>query len=142
MINFEETVRIHCPVERVFAFIVDDKNLRNWQTGLVENELLTEGPLQAGTRFREVRRMGPREAEIQGEITSFVPNELFATRTLTQPHVTVSYTLEPANGETRITYRFTMTTKGFMRLIEPLFAASIMKDSAADLAKLKRILEG
>ena len=141
MINFEETVQVNCPVERVFSFIVDDKNLRSWQTGLVENELLTEGPLQAGTRFREVRLMGPRKAEIQGEITDFVPNQLFATRTLTEPHVMVSYTLEPANGGTRVTYKFTMVTKGFMRLLEPLFASSIKKDTAADFAKLKHILE-
>ena len=140
MINFEATVQINCPVERVFAFIVDDKNLRNWKTGLIENELLTEGPLQAGTRFREVRRMGPRDAEIRGEITDFVPDQRFATRTLTQPQVTVSYTLETVNGGTRITYRFTMVAKGFMRILEPFFATSIKKDSAADLAKLKHIL--
>ncbi len=141
MINFEETVRVNCPIERVFAFIVDEKNLRNWQTGLVENELLTEGPLRAGTRFREVRRMGPRDAEIQGEITDFVPNQLFGTRTLTEPKVTASYALEQADGGTRIRYRFTMQSSGWMRLLEPIFATSIKKDSAADLAKLKRILE-
>ena len=141
MINFEESVLIHCPVDRVFAFIVDDKNLRNWQTGLIENELLTEGPLQAGTRFREVRRMGPRDAEIQGEITDFVPDQRFTTRTLTEPRVTVSYALETVSGGTRLTYRFSMTTKGLMRILEPFFATSIKKDSAADLAKLKHILE-
>ncbi len=90
MINYEKTVHINCPVDQVFTLITDAKNLRRWQASLIENELLTEGPLKAGTRFREKRRMGSRETVIGGEITEFVPNERFATRTLTQPNVTVS----------------------------------------------------
>ncbi len=141
MITYEKTVQIKCPVEQVFAFIVDDKNLRSWQASLIENQILTEGPLQAGTRFREKRRMGSRETEIQGEVTDFVPNELFATRTLTQPQVKVSYRLEPADGGTRVTYRFYMATKGVMRLMEPFFFGSIKRDTEADFANLRRILE-
>lgn len=141
MISFEKTVHFNCPVDQVFTLITDAKNLRNWQASLIENELLSEGPLQAGTRFREKRRMGSRETVIEGEITDFVPNERFATRTLTQPHVTVSYTFEPVNGGTRVTYSFKMVTKGLMRLLEPLFFSSIRRDTEADFANLRRILE-
>ncbi len=142
MINYEQTVTVKCPVDQVFALITDAKNLRRWQASLIENELLTEGPVMAGTRFREKRRMGSRESVIEGEITEFVPNQRFATRTLTAPNVTVSYTLEPVKGGTRVTYRFTMTAKGFMRLLEPFFLGSIKKDTEADFANLRQILEG
>ncbi len=142
MINYEKTVNINCPVDQVFALITDAKNLRRWQASLIENELMTEGPLKAGTRFREKRRMGSRETVIEGEITEFVPNERFATKTLTSPNVTVSYTLEPVNGGTRVTYRFTMIAKGFMRLLEPFFLGSIKNDTEADFANLRQILEG
>ncbi len=142
MIKYEKTVDIHCPVDQVFALITDAKRLRTWQTSLVENEILTEGALHAGSRFREKRRMGSRDTEIEGEITDFVPNERFATRTLTAPNVTVSYTFEPVNGGTRVTYRFMMAAKGFMRLLEPFFLGSIKKDTEADFANLRQILEG
>ncbi len=141
MIKYEKTVTINCPVDLVFALITDAKKLRSWQASLVENELLTDGPLHAGTRFREKRRMGSRETAIEGEVTDFVLNERFATRTLTSPKVTVSYTFEPVNNGSQVTYRFTMVAKGFMRLLEPFFLGSIKRDAEADFVNLKRILE-
>jgi uncharacterized protein YndB with AHSA1/START domain len=141
MIKNEVTIHINRPVEQVFTFLADTKNLRTWQSGLVENEQLTEEPLRVGSRFREVRRTGPRQSEIQAEITVFEPNKHFATKTLTKPQVTVSYAFEEENGGTRITYKFVMITSGFMRLLEPLIAGSIKKDTDSDFEKLKHVLE-
>ena len=141
MIQREVTIHINRPVEQVFTFLADTKNLRSWQSGLVENEQLTEGSIGVGSRFREVRRTGPRNSEIQAEITVFEPNKRFATKTLTKPQVTVSYTFDEENGGTRITYKFIMITSGFMRLLEPLIAGSMKKDSDSDFEKLKHLLE-
>jgi uncharacterized protein YndB with AHSA1/START domain len=141
MIQHEVTIHINRPVEQVFTFLADTKNLRTWQSGLVENEQLTEGPLRVGSRFREVRRTGPRNSEIQAEMTVFEPNKRFATKTLTKPQVTVSYTFDEENGGTRLTHKFVMITSGFMRLLEPLIAGSMKKDSDSDFEKLKHILE-
>ncbi len=141
MIQFQVSAYIKRPADQVFAFLTDAKNLRNWQSNLVENEILTEGPLRAGTRFREVRRMGPRQSEIQGEITVFDPNKQFSTKTVTEPHVTVSYSLQEENGGTRIDYKFVMLTRGFMRLIEPFIGGSIKKETNLDFQTIKRILE-
>ena len=141
MINHEVSVFINRPVEQVFAFTVDGKNLHAWQADLVENEQLTEGPMRVGTRFREVRRTGPRQSEIQAEITVFEPNKRFATKTLTKPQATVSYAFDSEDGGTRLTYKFAMITSGLMRLLEPLIVGSIKKDSDSDFEKLKRILE-
>ena len=141
MIQHEVTIHINRPVEQVFTFLADTKNLRSWQSNLVENEQLTEEPLRVGSRFREVRRTGPRNSEIQAEMTVFEPNKRFATKTLTKPQVTVSYTFDEENGGTRITYKFVMITSGFMRLLEPLIAGSMKKDTDSDFEKLKHLLE-
>ena len=142
MIQHEVSIHLNRPVEQVFAFLIDPNNLRTWQSNLIETEQLTEQPLRVGTRFREVRQMGPRQAEIQGEITDFELNKRFATKTLTQPEVTVSYSFEPVNRGTQLNYRFVMQTSGVMRLLEPLIAGSIKKDSKSDFERLKRVLEG
>jgi uncharacterized protein YndB with AHSA1/START domain len=141
MIQHEVTIHINRPVEQVFAFLADTKNLRAWQSNLVENEQLTEGPLRVGTRFREVRRLGRRPSEIRAEITVFEPNKRFDTKTVTEPQVTVSYSFEAEGGGTRLSYKFVMLTSGIMRLLEPLIAGSIKKESASDFEKLKRVLE-
>lgn len=141
MIHSEVTVHIRRPVEKVFAYLADATNLRAWQAGLLENEQLTEGPLRVGTRFREVRRRGPRQSEIQAEITAFEPDKRFATKTISGPQATVSYAFDPDTEGTRLTYQFSLQTGGFMRLMEPLIAGSIKKDAEADFQKLKTILE-
>ncbi|HEY4684095.1 MAG TPA: SRPBCC family protein [Candidatus Acidoferrales bacterium] len=67
MIQHEVTIHINRPVEQVFTFLADTKNLRTWQSDLVENEQLTEGPLRVGSRFREaecVKGFWTRIAEV------------------------------------------------------------------------------
>ena len=141
MIQHEVTLHLNRPVEQVFAFLADYQNLRTWQSDLIENEQLTEGPWRVGTRFREVRRTGPGQSEIHGEITDFEPNKRFSTKTSTKPEVTVSYSLKGENGGTRLNYKFVMLTSGMMRLLEPLMAGAIKKDTELDFQKLKHILE-
>jgi len=141
MIQHEVTIHLNRPVEQVFAFLMDTGKLPMWQSNLIKNKLLTQGPLGLGSRFIEVRRIGRKESEIQAEITAFEVNKRFETRTLTEPKVTVSYSFEMENGGTRLKHKFVMLTSGLTRLLEPLIASSIKKDSDADFETLKRILE-
>ena len=141
MINQEVHVYINRPVEQVFTFIIDSQNLSKWQSNLVKSEKITEGKWRVGTKFREVRRMGGRESEVQGEITILEPNKRFETKTSTLPLVTVSYSFEAEGGGTRVHHKFMMVTSGFMRLLEPLIAGSIKSENNADFEKLKSILE-
>jgi uncharacterized protein YndB with AHSA1/START domain len=141
MIQHEVTIHLDRPVEQVFAFLMDTSKLTSWQSNLIKIEKITEGPLQLGSRFQEVRRLGKRESEIPGEITAFELNKRFETKTLTKPQVTVSYFLEPEDGGTRVKHKFVMLTSGFMRLLEPMIAGSIKKETKSDFETLKHILE-
>ena len=141
MIQHRVTTHINRPVEQVFEFTANEKNLSKWQANFVEGEQLTEGSIRVGTLVREVRRMGPRRSEIQAEVTAFEENKRFGTKTLTTPNVAVSYEFESEEGTTRVTYTFTMITRGFMRLLEPIISGPIKKDAEADFERLKQILE-
>jgi uncharacterized membrane protein len=141
MIQHEVTIHLNQPVDQVFSFLMDTGKLTTWQSNLIKMELLTEGPLRAGSRFREVRRLGKKETEIQGEITALEPNKRFETKTLTKPQVTVSYSFESEAGGTRLKHKFVTLTSGLMRLLEPLIASSIKKESESDFETLKRVLE-
>ena len=142
MIQHEVSVQLARPVDQVFAFLADPRNLPTWQSDLIEIEQLTEGPLSAGSHIREVRRMGQRQSENRAEVQVFEPNQRLVLKTTTQPQVTVSYWLEADNGQTRLKYQFVMLTTGIMRLLEPLIAGAIKKQSDQDFEKLKHLLEG
>jgi uncharacterized protein YndB with AHSA1/START domain len=141
MIQHEVSVHLNQPVEQVFAFLMDTGKLASWQANLIKIEQLTEGPVRPGSRFHEVRRLGKRDSEIESEVTALEPNKRLETRTLSKPHVTVSYSFEPEDGGTKLTYRFTMPTRGMMRLMEPVIGNSIKKDAIADVETLKHMLE-
>ncbi len=141
MIQQEVTIHLNRPVEQVFAFLVDTSKLPLWQSNLIKNELVTKGPLHLGSRFIEVRRLGRKESEVQAEIIAFEPNKHFETQTLTQPQVKVSYSLEPDNGGTRLQHKFVMFPTGLLRLLEPLIASSIKKETTADFETLKQLLD-
>src|SRR5262245_25017369 len=116
MIQHEVSVYLNQPVEQVFTFLVDAGKVTAWQSNLIKLEQITEGPVRLGSRFHEVRRLGRKDSEIYGEVTALEPNRRFETTTLTQPHVIVNYLFAPEGKGTRLTRRFVMLTRGFMRL--------------------------
>ena len=141
MIQHEVTIHLNKPVEQVFAFLMDTSKLTVWQSNLIKSEQLTEGPLRTGSRFREIRRINNKETEIQAEITTLEPNRRLETKTATKPQAMVSYSLDPEQGGTRLKYKFILITSGLMRLLEPMIASSIKKDTEADFETLKHVLE-
>ncbi len=141
MIQHEVSIHLNCPPRDVFAFLVDSQKLLEWQSDLVESEILTQGPLRAGSRFREIRRMGPRETEIRGEISEFASDRLLATHTETKPEAGVRYVLEPEDGGTRLHYELSVKAMGMMRLMQPMISRSIQKGTEANLQKLRQLVE-
>lgn len=141
MIQHEVTIYLNKPVEQVFAFLMDTNKLTAWQSNLIKSEQLTDGPLRTGSRFREVRRINNKEEEIQAEITALEPNKRLETKTISKPQAMVSYSLDPEQGGTRLQYKFTLITSGLMRLMEPVIASSIKKDTEADFETLKQMLD-
>ena len=142
MIRHAASIHLDHPAQQVFSFLVDLQKLPMWQSNLIKTETLTEGPLRVGSRFREVRKLRGRKSEIEGEISAFEPNQRLATKTVNQPHVTISYALDPEDGGTRLSYQFAMQTTGLMRLLEPMILGSVRKESDSDLQRLKQLLEG
>lgn len=140
MIQHVTSLRLNQPVEQVFAFVVDPRNLSAWQADVVESQPLSAEPLAAGAEIREIRRMGRRVAENRVVVQVFEPNRRFVVRTAGQPQVTVSYGFEPDHGGTKLEYEFVMVTQGFLRLLEPLIAGSIEKQMLRDFERLNQIL--
>lgn len=58
---FQASETIERPADIVFRFIEDTRNTPLWLDGVVRIEPLDDGPMRAGWRFRETRRMKKRE---------------------------------------------------------------------------------
>ena len=136
------SVDILRPVEDVFGYVSNPKNNVQWETGVIEMELTTEGPLGVGSKGRRVEtRMGTDEGT--WEISEHVPNESLSV-TFESQRFTGSggYKLEATDGGTRLNYWFTGNFKKILfKLLMPLMMPMFRRQVRKDYAKLKGILE-
>ncbi|MFN0245207.1 MAG: SRPBCC family protein [Planctomycetota bacterium] len=68
MPSFRVTETIERPADVVFHFLEDTRNVPLWLNGVVRIEPLDDGPMRAGWRFKETRRMGKREVSAVIEV--------------------------------------------------------------------------
>lgn len=71
------TTRIDEPPDVVFGAFSDFANAPKRISGIKKLELLTDGPIGVGTRFRETRVMFNKEATEVMEITAFEPGKSY-----------------------------------------------------------------
>ena len=69
----EITIKKHikAPLEQVFDRPADFPNAAKTVSGIERVEMLTDGPVGVGTRFRETRKFYKREATEEMEVTAF-----------------------------------------------------------------------
>lgn len=65
------STRIDAPVDKVFAACTDFANLAHRIDAIQRIEMLNDGPVGVGTRFRETRVMFKREATEEMEVSAF-----------------------------------------------------------------------
>lgn len=76
--KISESITINAPRERVFAIASDLPNAPARIPDITRVEMLTDGPVGKGTRWRETRKMWGKEQTETMEIAEFRPPEHFA----------------------------------------------------------------
>src|SRR6516165_1688187 len=61
MVGFKRSTVIDRPIEQVFDFATDLSNAPRLMPGVTRTEMLTEGDMKAGARFRETRIVKGKE---------------------------------------------------------------------------------
>ena len=142
MFEIEETVTIEQPIERVWAFVMDEANDPLWQTTLTDVHRLTEGPMAVGTRVSESRRFLGRTIETVWEITECEPPHRSSIASVKAPFAWQgTYTLEKTEEGTRFSMRLQGNPGGFFRIAEPLLERFVRREMAGNLGNLNDVLE-
>jgi uncharacterized protein YndB with AHSA1/START domain len=133
---------IEQPVERVFAFAANPENNPQWWATVLEAELASEGPLQPGSRFRELGQGPLGKIESLFEVTAYQPGKQAQYRVIKGPiPAEVTETFAAANGGTELTVRVTVQPRGLLWLLQPLLGRMIDKNWQDNLNQLKKLLE-
>lgn len=134
------------PVSDVFERFTDLENAAETVRGIEKLELLTDGPVGAGTRFRETRIFFKREATEEMEITEFHPNESYVVGCESCGSVyRTEFRFRPEGEGTKVTMSFQARPVSFFaKLMTPLgflMSGSIRKAVDQDMEDLKASLE-
>ena len=142
MAKVEKSVVINRPVEEVFAFLSDVKNWLKWQSGMLEAEPSSEGPVGVGSTSRGVNQFLGRRLEWTSEITAYELNKKVEQRIKSGPMlIEQTVTFEPVEGGTKLTLGGEGESGGLFKLAEPLVNRQMEKEMGENLSRLKDVLE-
>jgi uncharacterized protein YndB with AHSA1/START domain len=127
------------PLEKVFDYLADSRNIQQWFYGVQSIEPLTDQIRGLGSTYSITLNVGrPVSAKI--ECTEFVENELIVVRTFDGPEASSRWSFAPEGSGTRMRGEFTFTLPGGMAgaalgtLVKP-FAAVAVRQTAANIVK-------
>lgn len=136
--------RIDAPVEEVFAYLTDPTNELEWVSSAREREIVA-GDGGKGTRFRAVDQFLAKRIEFLYEVTEHDAPKRYAYQTVEGPFPgEIAVTLVPDGGDTTLTFAANAEAgfKGFFgKLTEPIVTRIFERDTSADLAKLRELVE-
>lgn len=126
----------------VFDFITDPENAPTVMPSVRSMVKLTEGPLRAGTRYRETRLMNGREEQAELEVVTYEPPEKYEIKNVTEGIETVyRYTFHPEVDGTRVDLVCELKAGGVRRLMLPMVVAILKKEDGDHLQRLKKVME-
>jgi hypothetical protein len=146
MFGFTVDRHIAAPPDVVFARASDFRRAPETISAIVKTDVLTDGPVRIGTRFRETRVLFGREATEEMTVTAFEPPKCYTlgaeshgSRYLTE------LSFAPDGQGTRVTMTFAATPVTFlarvMSVMMRFMMKSLVKMCAKDLDDLKAAIE-
>lgn len=138
---------VHAPIESVFAVVSDIPNAAGTISGINSIEMLTEGPVGVGTRWREERTFLGKAATETMWITEWHPPTRYAVeaRSHGTHYLTTMQLEEIGQHETRVSLSMlaepeTMVSRVFMVLFAGM-KKQVIRCFAEDLRDIKRACE-
>jgi uncharacterized protein YndB with AHSA1/START domain len=138
-----QTFDIASSPERVFDYMTDPANLRDWQTSKTRVEVLSDGPPSAGFRLREWTKV-PGRAEFSQvvEFSRFERPTLLHTHIVEGPQpIDGTWSLSASGDGTHVRFVAEGPLQGALRLLTPIVTRMIDRQFREYHANLRRNVE-
>jgi len=146
--QFQMSTQIAADPAKTFFAFTDLANTSKNIRGIKALEVITEGPIGVGTRFRETRTMFGKDAVETMEITAFDPPRSYSVGCDScGARFDTTFRFTPDAGGTRVDVNMnTVATSFFAKVMSPvmglMMAATMRKCFENDLADIKAVAEG
>ncbi len=142
MNSFEMSEWINRPPQEVFDFLSYPPNAAGYVDNIKEGHQVSDGPVGVGTVFSETRLVNNQEATVELVVSAYDPPRTFGIGNETMGvEINYTYTLEPENGGTRVTWACDLKASGLKRMMLPMVAGIMKKEDGDHLQNVKQVLE-
>lgn len=146
MISYQYEKRFRADPATTFSLFTDLRTADQRVSGIKKLEVLTDGPIRKGTRFRETRVMFNREATEEMEIADFQPGRSYTVVCDScGARWTSRFEFHPDSAGTRVSLDLRCEAISFFaKLMSPLaglFAKSVKKCIEQDMEDLRKAIE-
>lgn len=140
------SISINATPETVFATVSDVENSPNRIDWYEKVDMLTDGPVRVGTKWREIRRMYNKQSVEEWTMTAFESPHYFSACCDSQGYdVEWTMRVDPENDGSRLTLNMTTKPRTFigklMAPVEWLMSAMCKKMVRKDLESTKAYIE-
>lgn len=138
------TVDVERPADEVFAYATDPTRFPEWQDGVIDGHLDTEGAARVGAKCVTTRRVGGAKRAVTSELTHLSPPRTWGVRGIDGPiRATVDLEVTPLNeGASQLTIAVDFDGHGIGKVLVPLLVRrQAHKEMPTNVAKLKQHLE-
>nr|WP_298794803.1 SRPBCC family protein [uncultured Allomuricauda sp.] len=141
--KYTTEIVIDLPRDEFLKKLDEPENMKHWQRGLVDFELLSENPTQEGAQMRLQYKMGKREFDmVETILKRNLPEELHTTYDTKGVHNIQKNYFKEENGKTRWVSESEFQFSGFgMKVIAFLMPGAFKKQSYKYLEDFKAFAE-
>lgn len=143
MVKAKASTLIATSPKHVYSFVALDfeRNYRRWSPEVKRLDLLTPGPLQVGSRARQIRVDQGRKSETVFRVTALEPPKRIGFAE-SSDQFRIDYRIEPDGDHTRLTFEFELTRLDFfMRPFEKLIRVAVQDGAHRTVRNIKGLVE-
>lgn len=127
MTDVRRTFTVNQPMDKVVAYLQDFANSEQWDPGTVTTKRVGQGPIEVGTRWKNVSEFRGRETELEYRLTRTEPDHL----TFVGENKTVTSTddlsFRAVGAGTEIGYHANFDFHGLASLAVPFLKSALEK---------------
>jgi uncharacterized protein YndB with AHSA1/START domain len=141
MQRVERKATVSAPPETVFAYLADLDHLPAWQTGVLETQRTSDGPMAVGATARVVRQLMGQRFEAPLTVSDYdPPRRMVIDSAVSGVSVSIALDLVAApDGGSEIAVVAEIRGSGLTAFMEPMIGSAAGSDLAASLERLREI---
>jgi hypothetical protein len=139
-VRYSVNIEIDRPADEVFSFLSDLRNELRWNPATKRITKLTRGPVRTGTRFQATWAGAPQALV---DMVANDPPRAWATHSRSLGmDIAFRGTVVPSGAGSAYTAEVSVKPRGLGWLIAPIAIRAMRRQEAANLRRIKRVLEG